>query len=85
MLKSYGVGGGGGVLTEDGGLLHFCPLPVHLKFSFGTFVFSELFCRTPPSCLKVMGWVRVVVGGLQDLSISPILGLYWVGAWGFGD
>ena len=38
----------------------------------GPFLFSELFCGTPPSCLKVMGggggWV---VGGLQDFSVSP--------------
>ena len=41
----------------------------------GPFLFSELFCGTPPSCLKVMGWV--VVGGLQDFSVSPspLLGL----------
>ena len=35
----------------------------------GPFLFSELFCGTPPSCLKVRGWV--VVGGLQDFSVSP--------------
>ena len=38
----------------------------------GPFLFSELFCGTPPSCLKVMGggwWV--VVGGLQDFIVSP--------------
>ena len=23
----------------------------------GPFLFSEIFCGTPPSCLKVMGWV----------------------------
>ena len=42
----------------------------------GPFLFSELFCGTPPSCLKVVvgGWV---VGGLQDFSVSPspLLGL----------
>ena len=40
----------------------------------GPFLFSELFCGTPPSCLKVRGgWVVVVVvgGGLQDFSVSP--------------
>ena len=38
----------------------------------GPFLFSELFCGTPPSCLKVRGggggWVG---GGLQDFSVSP--------------
>ena len=34
------------------------------------FLFSELFCGTPPSCLKVMGWVGGG-GGLQDFSVSP--------------
>ena len=42
----------------------------------GPFLFSELFCGTPPSCLKVVvgGWW---VGGLQDFSVSPspLLGL----------
>ena len=36
----------------------------------GPFLFSELFCGTPPSYLKVVvggGWV----GGLQDFSASP--------------
>ena len=28
----------------------------------------EFCCGTPPSCLKVMGWV---VGGLQHFSVSP--------------
>ena len=39
----------------------------------GPFLFSKLFCGTPPSCLKVMGWVVVVGGGggLQDFSVSP--------------
>ena len=38
----------------------------------GPFLFSELF-HTPPSCLKVGGWL----GGLQDFSVSPspLLGL----------
>ena len=34
----------------------------------GPFLLSELFCGTPPSCLKVRGWV---VGGLQDFIVSP--------------
>ena len=41
----------------------------------GPFLFSELFCGTPPSCLKVMGGGG---GGLQDFSVSPspLLGLF---------
>ena len=37
----------------------------------GPFLFSELFCGTSPLCLKVIGWWVVVVGGLQDFSVSP--------------
>ena len=37
----------------------------------GPFLFSELFCGTPPSCLKVIGWVGGGGGGLQDFSVSP--------------
>ena len=34
-----------------------------------TCLLSEVFCGTPPSCLKVVGvWV---MGGLQDFSVSP--------------
>ena len=53
------------ILVEDGGLLHVLPLAVQLQFFFGwtswvdhsgPFLLSELFCETPPSCLKVMGW-----------------------------
>ena len=29
----------------------------------GPFLFSELFCGTPPSCLKVRGWVGGGGGG----------------------
>ena len=32
------------------------------------FLVFEFVCGTPPSCLKVMGWV---VGGLQHFSVSP--------------
>ena len=48
----------------------------------GPFLFSEFFCGTPPSCLKVRGGWWVVVGGLQDFSLSPspLLGFL-----GFGD
>ena len=37
------------------------------------FLIVELCCGTPPSCLKVMGWVVVVVvvGGLEQFSVSP--------------
>ena len=38
----------------------------------GPFLFSELFCGTPPSCLKVRGgWLGGGGGGLQDFSVSP--------------
>ena len=38
----------------------------------GPFLFSELFCGPPPSCLKVIGWVGGGGGGgLQDFSVSP--------------
>ena len=61
------------VLLEHGGL----PLAVQLKFfgwtSIGDhskmFLLFELCCGTPPSCLKVVGWV--VVGGLEQFSVSP--------------
>ena len=65
------------VLFEDGGLLHVLPLAVHLNF-FGLtstgdhskmFLLFEFVCGTPPSCLKVKGWV--VGGGLQHFSVSP--------------
>ena len=47
------------------------------------FLVFEFVCGTPPSCLKVKGWVVVVVGGgLQHISVSPRpLGF---GFWGFG-
>ena len=65
------------VLAEYGGLLHVLPLAVHLTSRvdhFSPFLFSKLFCGTPPSRLKVIGWWVVVVGGvggLQDFSVSP--------------
>ena len=44
----------------------------------GPFLFSELFCGTPPSCLKVIGWVvGGGGGGLQDFIVSP--SPLWVG------
>ena len=33
------------------------------------FLLFEVYCGTPPSCLKVMGWVGG--GGLQHFSVSP--------------
>ena len=47
----------------------------------GPFLFSELFCGTPPSCLKVMGgWVVVVVVAYRILVSAPVpFGLIWVG------
>ena len=49
-------------------------------------------CGTPPSCLKVMGWVVVGGGGgggLEQFSVSPRplgfeFGTKWFGAKGFG-
>ena len=35
--------------------------------------------------LKSYGVVAGGVGGPTGFKISPILGLYWIGAWGFGD
>ena len=37
-----------------------------------TFLLPELFCGTPPSCLKVRGGWGLWVGGLQDFSVSPL-------------
>ena len=50
-----------------------------------TFLLSELFCPTPPSCLKVYGGGWVV--GLQDFSVgpSPLLGFLGLGTKGIGD
>ena len=31
----------------------------------------EFCCGTPPSCLKVMGWVVGGGGGLEQSSVSP--------------
>ena len=52
--------------------------------------YSLIFCGTPPSCLKVIGWV---VGWYKILVSAPVplelilTGFDWVGAgpWGFGD
>ena len=63
----------------------------------GPFLFSELFCGTPPSCLKVRGggWVVVVVVAYRILLSAPVpfwvylglFGLDWVGigSGGIGD
>ena len=58
------------------------------------FLLFEFVCRTPPSCLKVVGWV-VVGGWLVTYSIlvsAPVpfgfrsyLGLVGVGPRGFWD
>ena len=51
------------------------------------FLLIEFCCGTPPSCLKVMGWVVVGGGGLQDFSVSPRPLGFWVwvlGVWGLG-
>jgi len=45
------------------------------------FLLTEFCCETPPSCIKVGGWV----GGLQHFSVSPRpLGFLVFGFWGFG-
>ena len=44
-------------------------------------------CGTPPSCLKVMGWVVVVGGGgggLEQFSVSPRPLGFGFGTKGFG-
>ena len=55
-------------VCTDGGLLHVLHLAFHLS---ETFLLSEVFCGTPPSCLKVVGGWWVGRGGLQDFSVSP--------------
>ena len=72
------------VLAEDGGLLHVLALAVHLNFFLRIsrvdhsvpFLFSELFCGTPPSCLKVVvgGWWVVVA--YRILVSAPVP--FWV-------
>ena len=67
------------VLFEYGRLLYILSLAVHLT-SFGwtsrgdhskMFLVFEFVCGTPPSCLKVRGWVVGSGGGLQHFSASP--------------
>mgnify|MGYP001260466181 CR=1 FL=1 len=48
---------------------------------FLLFVFC---CGTPPSCLKVGGWVVVVGGGLEQFSVSPRPLGFGFGTKGFG-
>ena len=79
------------VLTEHGGLLHVLPLAVHPEFflldKWGDhsepFLLFEVYCGTPPSCLKVMGgvgwWGGVVVA--HEILVSA-QGPFWV--FGFG-
>ena len=53
------------VLTEHGEVLHALSLAVHPEFFCWTsggehsepFLLFEVYCGTPPSCLKVVGWV----------------------------
>ena len=47
----------------------------------GPFLFSELFCGTPPSCLKVRGGWVVVVAYRILLSAPVPFGLIWVSNW----
>ena len=59
------------------------------------FLLFEFCCETPPSCLKVRGWVepesmwwsQSLCGGLEQFSVSPrplgsLLGLGW--GWAYG-
>ena len=49
------------------------------------FLLFEVYCGTPPSCLKVMGWWGG--GGPGDFSVSPRPLGFWVwglGVWGLG-
>ena len=51
------------------------------------FLLFEYCCGTPPSCLKVRGWVVVVVvggGGLEQFSVSPRALGFGFGTKGFG-
>ena len=51
------------------------------------FLLFEFCCGTPPSCLKVMGWVVVVGGGgggLEQFSVSPRPRGFWFVTKGFG-
>jgi len=50
----------------------------------GPFLFSELFCGTPPSCLKVVGWWWWWwwVVAYRILVSAPVpFGLIWVSNW----
>ena len=51
------------------------------------FLLFEFCCGTPPSCLKVIGWVGGGGGGLEQFSVSPRphgFGCLGVGFVGFG-
>ena len=53
------------------------------------FLLSVFCCGTPPSFLKVMGWVGGGGGGLEQFSVSPRplgfgFGTKWFGAKGLG-
>ena len=48
----------------------------------GPFLFSELFCGTPPSCLKVRGGLGGWVVAYRILVSAPVpFGLIWVSNW----
>ena len=66
------------VLAEDDVLLHVLTLAVHHS---GPFLFSELFCGTPPSCLKVMGGWWVGCGWVVGWPAPVPFGLIWVSNW----
>ena len=82
------------VLFEHGRLLYILPLTDHPTYLWYTsrgdhakmFLVFEFVCGTPPSCLKVRGWV-VVVGGLQQFSVRPKplgFGVLGLSVWGQG-
>ena len=48
------------------------------------FLHIEFCCGTPPSCLKVRGWVVVGGGGLEQFSVSPRPLGFRSGTKGFG-
>ena len=78
----WGLGLDNNVLAEDGGLLQVLPLAVHPRRTSmvdhsGPLLSSELFCRTPPSCLKVTGGWGGVGAPFWILGVGT--GKNWVG------
>ena len=48
------------------------------------FLLIVFCCGTPPSCLKVRGWVGGGGGGLEQFSVSPRPLSFGFGTKGFG-